>query len=306
MAAGNRLSSVMLRLPALERLPRPLQVIAAALKQWSAAEAGRHGAALAYYTLFALAPMLVIVIAVAGAVYGEEAVRGEVVGQLNGLVGQDGAELIESLLRNARKGDQGILAAVLGGLTFVLGATGAFVQLQGALNHIWGVKAEPGRNLVRYLFNRAQSFGMLIALGFILMVSLAVDAALSAAAAWTEINLPGIPILNVLNGVVSLGVLTALFALIYRVLPDVQLRWRDVGYGAVITAVLFTVGKRLIGLYLGETSMASAYGAAGSVVIVMVWVFYSAQVVLLGAAITKVGFGGEPKRRKPTEIARKE
>jgi membrane protein len=294
------------RLPSLERLPKPVQHLITAVRQWSAADAGRHGAALAYYTLFALAPMLVIVIAVAGAVYGEEAVRGEVVGQLNQLIGQDGAELIESLLKNAREGDRGVVAAILGGLTFVLGATGAFVQLQGALNHIWGVKAEPGRSIVRYIFNRAQSFGMLIALGFILMVSLAVDAGLSAAAAWTEINLPGLPILNVLNGIVSLAVLTVLFGLIYRVLPDVQLRWRDVGYGAVITAVLFTVGKRLIGLYLGETSLGSAYGAAGSVVIVMVWVFYSAQVVLLGAAITKVGFGGEPKRRKPKPAARKE
>lgn len=296
----------MVYLPSLKRLPRPIQLLLTAVKEWSGADAGRHGAALAYYTLFALAPMLVIVIAVAGAVYGEEAVRGEVVGQLNQLIGQDGAELVESLLKNAREGDRGVLAATLGGLTFVLGATGAFVQLQGALNHIWGVKAEPGRNLVRYIFNRAQSFGMLIALGFILMVSLAVDAGLSAAAAWTELNLPGIPILNVANAIVSLAVLTILFGLIYRVLPDVQLRWRDVGYGALITAVLFTIGKRLIGLYLGETSLGSAYGAAGSVVIVMVWVFYSAQVVLLGAAITKVGFGGEPKRRKPTPIARKE
>jgi membrane protein len=296
----------MFKLPAIDRLPKPLRILVAALKQWSGADAGRHGAALAYYTLFALAPMLVIVIAVAGAVYGEEAVRGEVVGQLNQLLGQDGAELVESLLKNAREGDRGLLAAILGGFTFVLGATGAFVQLQGALNHIWDVKAEPRRGLVRYLFNRAQSFGMLIAIGFILMVSLAVDAALSAAAAWTELNLPGIPILNVLNAVVSLAVLTALFALIYRVLPDVELRWRDVGVGALITAVLFAIGKRLIGLYIGETSLGSAYGAAGSVVIVMVWVFYSAQVVLLGAAITKVGFGGEPKPRKPKPIARKD
>jgi membrane protein len=296
----------MLRLPPLDQLPRAIQVLVGAFKQWSRADAGRHGAALAYYTLFALAPMLVIVIAVAGAVYGEEAVRGEVVGQLNGLIGQDGAELIESLLKNAREGDKGLLAAILGGLTFVLGATGAFVQLQGALNHIWGVKAAPGKNLLRYIFNRAQSFGMLVALGFILTVSLAIDAGLSAAAAWTEVNLPGVPVLHLLNSLVSLGVLSLVFALIYRVLPDVQLRWRDVGYGAVITAVLFTIGKRLIGLYLGETSLGSAYGAAGSVVVVMVWVFYSAQVVLLGASITKVGFGGEPKRRKPTPIARKE
>lgn len=296
----------MVKLPPIDRFPKPIQVLWSALKQWSGADAGRHGAALAYYTLFALAPMLVIVIAIAGAVYGEEAVRGEVVGQLNHLLGQDGAELVESLLKNAREGDQGVLAALLGGITFLLGATGAFVQLQGALNHIWGVTAEPGRNLQRFVINRAQSFAMLVALGFLLMVSLAIDAGLAAAAAWTSVHLSGLPVLNLINMLVSLAVVTAVFALVYRVLPDVQLRWRDVWYGALITAVLFTVGKRLIGLYLGETSMASAYGAAGSVVIVMVWVFYSAQVLLLGAAITKVGFGGEPKRRQPTAIARKE
>lgn len=284
-----------------ELLEHPL----AALRTWSGADAGRQGAALAYYTLFALAPMLVIVIAVAGAVYGEEAVRGEVVGQIDQLVGQRGAELVESLLRNAREGDRGVLAAILGGIAFLLGATGAFVQLQGALNQIWQVKAKPGKDVSRFLINRAQAFGMIVALGFVLLVSLAIDAGLSAAGAWTTLRFPGIPLLDLLNTAFSLLVVTGVFALIYRVLPDVRLSWRDVALGAAITALLFTLGKRLIGLYLGHTSPASAYGAAGSVVIVMIWVYYSAQVVLLGAAITKVVGDARGKRVRPSRLAEK-
>jgi membrane protein len=282
----------MLGLPPLRRFPAPIRLMVTAVKQWSAAGAGRHGAALAYYTLFALAPMLLIVIAVAGAVYGEDAVRGEVVGQIDQLIGQEGAELVESLLRNAREKGGGLLAAVLGGVTLALGATGAFLQLQGALNRIWRVKAKARRGVVRFLINRAQAFGMVVALGFILLVSLAIDA--------------GIPILNVINVAISLTVVTLVFGLIYRVLPDVDLSWRDVGLGAVITAVFFTVGKRLIGLYLGEASPASAYGAAGSVVVLMVWVYYSAQVVLLGAALTRVVTRITGKQVRPSSTGTKD
>jgi membrane protein len=273
------------------------------IRTWSGAHAGRQGAALAYYTLFAIAPMLLIVIAVAGAVYGEEAVRGEIVGQIDQLIGRNGAELVETLLKNAREADGGLLAGILGGITLLLGSTGAFLQLQGALNEIWEVKAKPGNGLKRFLINRAQAFGMVIALGFVLLVSLALDAGLSAASAWTTLRFPGIPLLNVANAALSLLVVTAVFSLIYRVLPDVELSWRDVALGALITAVLFTIGKRLIGLYLGQTTPASAYGAAGSVVIVMIWVYYSAQVVLFGAAITRVVSGRRGTSVVPTPIA---
>jgi membrane protein len=296
----------MLGLPPLKRFPAPIRMMVTAVRMWSAAGAGRHGAALAYYTLFALAPMLLIVIAIAGAVYGEEAVRGEVVGQINQLLGQDGAELVESLLRNARENGGGLLAAVLGGVTLALGATGAFMQLQGALNRIWRVKAKARRGIVRFLINRAQAFGMVVALGFLLLVSLAIDAGLSAATAWTALHLPGLPILNVINVAISLTVVALVFALIYRVLPDVELTWRDVGLGAVITAVFFTVGKRLIGLYLGEASPASAYGAAGSVVVLMIWVYYSAQIVLLGAALTRVVTRTSGKRVQPSSTGTQE
>lgn len=287
------------------RLPSWTDAPLTVIRTWSGAHAGRQGAALAYYTLFAIAPMLLIVIAVAGAVYGEEAVRGEIVGQIDQLIGRNGAELVETLLKNARETDGGLLAGILGGITLLLGSTGAFLQLQGALNEIWEVKAKPGNGLKRFLINRAQAFGMVIALGFVLLVSLALDAGLSAASAWTTLRFPGIPLLNVANAALSLLVVTAVFSLIYRVLPDVELSWRDVGLGALITAVLFTIGKRLIGLYLGQTTPASAYGAAGSVVIVMIWVYYSAQVVLFGAAITRVVSGRRGTRVRPTPIAEK-
>lgn len=285
------------------RLPSWTDAPLTVIRTWSGAHAGRQGAALAYYTLFAIAPMLLIVIAVAGAVYGEEAVRGEIVGQIDQLIGRNGAELVETLLKNAREADGGLLAGILGSITLLLGSTGAFLQLQGALNEIWEVKAKPGNGLKRFLINRAQAFGMVIALGFVLLVSLALDAGLSAASAWTTLRFPGIPLLNVANAALSLLVVTAVFSLIYRVLPDVELSWRDVALGALITAVLFTIGKRLIGLYLGQTTPASAYGAAGSVVIVMIWVYYSAQVVLFGAAITRVVSGRRGTRVVPTPIA---
>lgn len=288
----------------MPRLPGVLRILWTAFKQWISAGAGRMGAALAYYTLFAIAPMLLIVITIAGAVYGEEAVRGELVGQIDQLVGRNVAMLVESLLRQAREGERGTLATILGAVTFVLGATGAFIQLQRSLNDIWRVKSRPGNDIVRFVLDRARSFGMIVALGFILLVSLVIDAGLSAANSWASGYLPAVPwIFQVLNAVVSLAVVTVVFALVYRILPDVELTWGDVWLGAVITAMLFSVGKRLIGLYLGQATPGSAYGAAGSVVIIMVWVWFSAQIVLLGATITRVAVRVRHRRVKPTELS---
>lgn len=287
----------------MPRLPGVLRIFWTAFKQWISAGVGRMGASLAYYTLFAIAPMLLIVIAIAGAAYGEEAVRGELVGQIDQLIGRNGAELVESLLRNAREGDRGVLATILGGITFVLGATGAFIQLQNSLNDIWRVKSRPGNDIVRFLLDRLRSFGMIVGLAFILLVSLVIDAGLSAAYTWAGGYLPDFPwFFDGLNTLFALGVVTVVFAMVYRILPDVELDWGDVWLGAAITAVLFTIGKRLIGIYLGQTTPASAYGAAGSVVIIMVWVWFSAQVVLLGATITRVVVRVRHRRVRPTEL----
>lgn len=288
----------------MPRLPGILRILWTAFKQWISAGVGRMGAALAYYTLFAIAPMLLIVIAIAGSVYGEDAVRGELVAQIDQLIGRNGAALVESLLRNAREGEGGTVATILGAVTFFLGATGAFIQLQNALNEIWRVKSRPGNDIIRFMLDRVRSFGMIVGIAFILLVSLVIDAGLSAAHAWANGYLPAIPwIFDGLNIVVNLAVITGVFALVYRILPDVELTWGDVWLGAAITAVLFVIGKRLIGVYLGQATPASAYGAAGSVVIIMVWVWFAAQVVLLGANITRVAVRARHGRARPTEIS---
>src|SRR4030095_2300619 len=249
----------------------------------------RGGASLASSTLCATAPVLLVATAIAGMVFGAEAVRGEIVGQLDQLVGREGAQAVQSLLEGASQRRAGMIATVVGSIAFVVAASGAFLELQAALNTIWRVKPNPGVNLKAFVLDRLRSFGWLVAIGFLLMVSLAVTAALAALSGWLAARAPSIPL--VWSGVtvlVSLIVTTVLFALLYRVLPDVQLRWRDVTTGAFVTAVLFMMGQQVIGLYLGQSSIASSYGAAGSVMIVLLWVYYSCQILLLGAEFTRV------------------
>jgi membrane protein len=271
--------------------PRPalLHISANALKAWWDDDALRLGASLAYYTLFAIAPVLLVATGIAGLVFNTEAVRGEIVNQLDHLVGREGARAVQSLLDGASQRRAGIVATTIGSVAFVIAATGAFLELQAALNTVWRVKANPGAHLKAFLVDRLRSFGLVVAIGFLLMVSLAVTAALAAFSAWLSPHASSVPL--VWSGVqvlVSLVATTALFALLYRVLPDVRLAWRDVTTGALVTAVLFTVGQQLIGLYLGQSSMASTYGAAGSVMILLLWVYYSCQILLLGAEFTRV------------------
>jgi membrane protein len=268
--------------------PVILPILGTALRAWWDDDAPRLGASLAYYTLFAIAPVLLVATAIAGMVFGAEAVRGEIVGQLDQLVGREGAEAVQSLLEGASQRRAGIIATVVGGIAFVVAASGAFLELQAALNTIWRVKPNPGVHLKAFVFDRLRSFGLVVAIGFLLMVSLAVTAALAALGGWLSSRAPSIPL--VWSGVtvlVSLIVIMALFALLYRVLPDVHLRWRDVTTGAFVTAVLFTIGQQVIGLYLGQSSVASSYGAAGSVMILLLWVYYSCQILLLGAEFTR-------------------
>jgi membrane protein len=266
----------------------------------------RLGASLAYYTLFALAPILVVAISVAGLVFGQEAVRGEVVGQIQGLVGRQGAEAVQAMLEGAAKPSSSRLAAAVGLVTAFLGATGAFIELQTALNAIWRVQPRPGVSVLAFLKQRLISFGLVVGVGFILLVSLLVSAALAALNRYLGRVFPALTAFwDASNVLVSLAVVTLLFAMVYQVLPDVRLRWRDVWIGALVTAGFFSIGKQLIGLYLGTSTLASSYGAAGSVVVLLVWVYYSAQVVLLGAEFTRYyveRFGGE---RPPLRYATK-
>jgi membrane protein len=279
-----------------------------ALAGWWNDNVPRMGASLAYYTLFALAPILVVAIAIGGLVFGAEAVRGEIVGQIQGVVGQEGGKAVQSMLEGAANRGSSVLATGAGILTFFLGATGAFLELQADLDAIWRVKPKESTSFLRALvMQRLISFGLVVALGFLLLTSLLVSAALSAIHSYLGNRYTGLVVLwEALNVVVSLGVMTLLFALIYKVLPDVKLSWREVWVGALVTAGLFSIGKLVIGLYLGTSNIATTYGAAGSVIVILVWVYYSAQVILLGAEFTRAYVEQFGRRPPPEEFAVRE
>ena len=274
-------------------MPRFLIAIFELLKQavseWIDQDVPRMGAALAFYTFFAISPLFVIVLAIAGFWFGEQAARRELFSQFSGLVGSEGAEAVQALVSAAQKPRTGAWATVIAVVTLFVGATGVFVQLQDALNAVWSVRREPGRGLRNFIKDRLFSFALIVGIGFLLLVSLVITAGLSALGTFRVGLLPGQEaIWQGINFVVSFGVITLLFALIFKVLPDVEIAWRDVWIGAIITALLFNVGKLLIGLYLGRSSVSSAYGAAGSLIIVLLWVYYSAQILFLGAKFTQV------------------
>jgi membrane protein len=248
------------------------------------------GAALAYYTLFSIAPVLIIVIAVAGFFFGPEAARGEIVAQLRGLLGDDGAAAVQGLLESASDPEEGLFATISSIALLLLGATTVFAELQSDLDRIW--RAEAGKSLSGlwgFLRARLLSFGMVLVLAFLLLVSLALSAALSALGNWWGGWLEGWALaLESLNFIASLAITTGLFALIYKFLPRAEIAWHDVWIGAGVTALLFAIGKFLIGLYIGRSGIASGFGAAGSFVVLLVWVYYSTQIFLLGAEFTWV------------------
>jgi membrane protein len=267
-----------------------LKLLKDTVTEWSEDKVSLWAAALAYYTIFSIAPLLLIAIAIAGAVFGEEAARGEVVAQIQGLVGQQGAEAIQAMLQNTQKpGSGGTIATVFGIATLLFGASGVFGQLQDALNTIWEVKPKPGQGIRSFLQSRFLSFAMVLVIGFLLLVSLVLSAGLAAVGHFFSQMMPDFLILGqVINFLISFGVVTLLFAAIYKFLPDVHAPWKDLWVGSIVTALLFNIGKFLIGLYLGNSSMGSTYGAAGSLVVLLVWIFYSAQIILFGAEFTQV------------------
>jgi membrane protein len=278
---------------------RPLlRVIRTALTEWKRDRAPKMAAALAYYTAFAVAPLLLIAIAVAGLVFGPDAARGAVVSELAGLVGPESAEAIQEILRSAWKPKSGIVATVLGAAALLLAASGVFGELQDSLNVLWKVRKRPGRGILGTLKDRFLSFTMVVGIGFLLLVSLVVTAMLEALGGALSAWGGGGLVVRAVNLVISFGVITLLFAAMFEVLPDAETRWKDALVGGAVTALLFTVGKFLIGLYLGKSSVGSAYGAAGSFVIFLLWVNYSAQIVFLGAEFTRAyaGLRGAPPR----------
>lgn len=268
---------------------------------WYTHSAPRLSASVAFYTLLSLAPLLVIVVAVASAVFGRKAAEGQLVWQIQDLIGREGAETIQTLLKGAQMPGAGAIASFLGGITLIYGATSVVSELRDALNTIWCVprKQETGlRSLLSILMDRTLAFATVLGIGFLLLVSLAMNAALAALGTRYQYILPLTEFaLHTLDFVVTYVVIAFLFALIYKLLPDISVEWRDVIPGALLTSLLFGAGKTLIGIYLGKASIASTYGAAGSLVVVLIWVYYSAQIFFLGAEFTQAysqTFGSRP------------
>ncbi|MGB5961990.1 MAG: YihY/virulence factor BrkB family protein [Coleofasciculaceae cyanobacterium] len=261
------------------------------VSQWKQDQASLMAAALAYYTIFSLAPLLIIVIAIAGTVFGEQAAKGELVTQMQGLIGKEGAQLIQTALENANQFDpsQGIIPTLINIGFLLFGATVVFAQLQKSLNIIWGVQPKPGNGIKHFLRKRFLSFSMVLVIAFLLLISLVVSTLLVILGSYLRGLVPGFTYLwQLLNFFVAFGIVTLLFAMIFKILPDAKIAWIDVWMGAAITAVLFDIGKSVLGFYLGKASFASIYGAAGSLVIILTWVFYSAQILFLGAELTQV------------------
>ncbi|WP_293100658.1 YihY/virulence factor BrkB family protein [Moorena sp. SIOASIH] len=267
-------------------------------KEWKEDNASRLAAALSYYMIFSLAPVLIIAIAIVGSIFGEEAAKGEIVEQIQGLVGEQGAQFIQTAITNANRPDaSGGLASLISIVVLLFGASGVFGELQDALNTIWDVKLKPGRGIWGILKKRILSFLTVLGVGLFLLLSAVLSTALSALRSYESEFLKELGFLwlyqlnfvwTILDLLVSFGILSLMFALVYKYLPDVKIAWKDVWVGAIITTLLFNLGKWLLSWYLGRSSFSSSYGAAGSLVVLLAWVYYSSQIIFLGAEFTQV------------------
>jgi membrane protein len=273
-------------------------------KDWNEDKAPRLAAALAYYTIFSLAPLLIIVIAIAGLVFGQDAARGEVIAQIQGVMGEQGAETVAGLLEASNKPAAGTIAAVIGFATLLFGAAGVFGQLKGALNTIWEVAPKPNRGLWGLIRDNVLSFTMVLGVGFMLLVSLLISTAISAVGKYLAgDSFDQSFIWQIVNFLVQAAITFGLFALIFKELPDAEIAWRDVMFGAALTTLLFAIGRYLISLYLAHTATGSTFGAAGSLVIILVWIYFSAQILFFGAELTQVYARRFGSRIKPTSNA---
>jgi len=256
------------------------------------------GASLSYYTIFSLPPLLIIIISVCGFFFGPDAVRGEIYGQINNLVGKESALQIQDMIKNAALSNNNVFATIVGIVSLVLGASGVFSEVQDSVNKIWGLKAKPNRGIWRLIINRLISFSMVVVMGFLLLVSLILNAVVDVFSSHIQKILPNLStvIVYVINNLVVIAITTSLFTVIFRTLPDGKVRWKDAIIGSLFTTILFILGKLAIGAYLGNSDIASAYGAAGSLIIILLWVYYSSMILYFGAEFTKVyaySYGGK-------------
>jgi membrane protein len=262
-------------------------------------------ASLSYYTIFSLGPLLLLLISLVGFFLGEEAIRGQLFAEINGLVGNKAALQIQEIIQNLELSGKTTSAVIIGIVTLIIGATTVFGEIQDSINIIWRVKAKPKRGWVKLLTDRLLSSSLIIGLGFLLIVSLAVNGAVQALSDWLKNFFPYVTVVlfNVLNIIISFIVITVLFGVIFKVLPDVKIRWRHVRMGAFVTAVLFMLGRFLIGLYIEQTGTESTYGAAGSLIVILVWVYYTAAIMYLGAEFTRAYADYIGLRIEPSEYA---
>ncbi|MES2476812.1 MAG: YihY/virulence factor BrkB family protein [Verrucomicrobiota bacterium] len=261
----------------------------------------RLSAALAYYSIFSMAPLLVVAISIAGSVFGEKAALGVVEAELTGAIGQDAAATVQEMIVGVNRSGQSGMMAMVGFGILLLSASGVFAQLKDAMNTVWKIRPKPGRGLLVLVWDRLLSLTMVLVIGFLLLVSLVLSAVVSAAVLWLGELLPVHPSLVIgVNATVSLAVVTLLFATIFKVLPDAEIRWRDVWTGAFLTACLFSLGKFLLALYLAQKGADSVYGAAGALILVLSWVYYSANILLFGAELTQVLARAKGRRIQPT------
>jgi membrane protein len=271
-------------------------------ESWSEREPFNNSVIIAYYTIFSLPGLLVIIINLAGVLFGTEAVTHQISGQISGMVGQDTAKDIESMIVKVNSNDGTILSTILSIATMLFGATGVFYQLQQVLNKMWEVKPKPKGKLLKLVKDRIFSFGLILVVGFLLLVSLALSAALSAVSNWLSgfISESLTSVFYILDVVVSVGIITLLFASIFKFLPDAKIRWRDVWVGAFLTSILFVIAKFALGFYFGNTNPGSAYGAAGTVILIMLWVSYAGLIILFGAEFTQTYATAHGRRVEPT------
>jgi membrane protein len=282
---GNGSSSLVMT----DRIRDAYTLVKRTVTEWSEDSASTRAAALAYFTIFSIAPTLIIATAIAAAIFGRDAAQGEIHRQIQGLVGASGAKLVEDAINSANKPGRGTLATLIGLVVLIFAATGVFAELQNALNAFWKAKPRHVNGIIAFLRVRFLSFAMVLGIGFLLLVSLVVSAALSAFGNWIGTYTDDwATVAQLINHLVAFAIITVLFAMIYKVLPDRKVAWRDVWLGALVTSLLFNLGKIAIGLYIARTSVASSYGAAGALAVLLVWVYYSAMILFLGAEFTQV------------------
>jgi membrane protein len=284
---------------------RTASIVTEAVTLWTSRNAFQHAGALAFYTLFSMAPLLVIVIAITGAVFGDEAARGEVAALIDDFIGPQAAEAVQAAVLQSRIEEAGMLATLLGVGALLFGATTVFAQMQASLNQFWGVVAKPSRSgILVFLTTRLISLGVVLVIGFLLLTSLVTSMGIMAIIRYAEYWVPIPPVLvTAVDIILSLATATLLFAMIFKMLPDVKLRWADVWRSALATATLFVIGQYLISLYLTQTAPGSAYGAAGSLVLVLMWVYYSSLIIFLGTALTRVAIEQRGDRIVPKSTA---